>query len=155
MAIGPTTTTAPDLPPANLAEQLKRDEGLRLHPYSDTVGKVTIGIGRNLTDVGISAEEADYLLQNDIFRAQRDLRMRFPWVSGMSDVRRAVLENMTFNMGIAGLEKFHKMLLAAASGDWEEAAAEMLDSLWATQVGKEPGQRAWRLAEQMRTGEWV
>ena len=128
--------------------ELERDEGLRLHPYTDTVGKVTIGIGRNLIDVGITKTEAYALAGADIDAAVGDLDHYTPWWSRLSEVRQRVLVNMAFNMGIKRLQGFALFLNAAQLGDWEEAAKQMLDSQWARQVGP----RATRLAEQMRKG---
>lgn len=48
---------------SRLHDMLIRHEGLRLKPYHDTVRKLTIGIGRNLDDVGITHEEALILLE--------------------------------------------------------------------------------------------
>ena len=131
-----------------LVAELTRDEGLRLKPYLDTVGKTTIGVGRNLTDVGISEDEADYLLRSDISRTVADLNRLLPWWSTLDDVRQRVLANMAFNMGAVGLSEFHQTLTAIQAGAYEAAASGMLHSLWARQVGP----RALRLAEMMRTG---
>ena len=133
-----------------LREQLIRDEGLRLFPYRDSVGKLTIGVGRNLDDVGITAAEADVLLDHDITRATTAGLMRLPWASTLGDVRRAVLVNMAYNLGVGGLLGFRVALAAMERGDWPGAAAAMLDSRWARQVGA----RAKRLAEQIISGEW-
>lgn len=139
---------------ALLRAQLERDEGLRLTPYVDTVGKVTIGIGRNLDDTGISPLEARFLLENDIDRAVRDLAAAFPWFATLDPVRQAVLVNMCVNMGIGnetrGLRSFRHTLAAIARGDYDDAAQRMLASKWRRQVGK----RAERLAQQMATGQW-
>ncbi len=138
---------------SNIYEQLRRDEGTRLKPYVDTEGKLTIGVGRNLTDVGVSEGEVASMLTNDVWRACGDLsRAGFQYsVEQIESPRYAVLVNMCFNMGIGGLLAFKKMLAAYRAGDWETAAKEMLDSKWAEQVGA----RAHRLSEQMRTGVWV
>lgn len=133
-----------------ILDQLKRDEGLRLTPYKDSVGKVTIGYGRNLDDAGISQYEADLLLQHDITNASQDLRGALPWTEGLDEARRGVLLNMAFNMGIHRLLGFKITLAMVQSGDYDKAADEMLDSKWAEQVGA----RAHRLAVQMRSGEW-
>ena len=133
-----------------LVPQLRRDEGVRLKPYKDTVGKLTIGVGRNLDDVGISAVEADTLLRNDIQRAVQDLNDKLPWTMQLDESRRGVLVNMAFNMGIAGLLQFKNTLAHIQAGRWADAAAGMLASKWATQVGP----RATRLAKQMETGVW-
>jgi lysozyme len=131
-----------------LIEQLIRDEGVVLHPYTDSVGKLTIGIGRNLTDVGITQAEATYLLVNDIQNATDHLEKALPWTGGLDDVRHSALLNMTFNMGIGRLCGFTKFLVAMQAEDWKTARNEMLDSLWAKQVGV----RAQRLAIQIETG---
>jgi len=137
-------------PITSLVEQLKRDEGTRLHLYVDSVGKTTIGTGRNLSDVGISQDEADLMLANDITHATAQLEISFPWMASLDDVRRAVLQNMAFNMGVHGLAGFKDFLNKMQAGDFRAAAGAMLDSIWAEQVGP----RAQRLSVQLETGEW-
>jgi lysozyme len=132
-----------------LADQLRRDEGWRTYPYKDTVGKQTIGYGRNLDDVGISPAEGDFLLANDIKAATVALESHFPWVMGLDSVRQGVLLNMVFNIGIGGLAGFKETLAKVEAGDYA-GAAQMLSSKWAQQVGH----RAVRLALQMQSGEW-
>ena len=133
-----------------LVEQLIRDEGLYLHPYTDTVGKLTIGVGRNLTDVGISRAEATTLLIGDIQNATDHLAQYLPWTIALDEARHAALVNMCFNMGIVGLCGFKKFLAALEAEDFAGAAKEMLDSQWANQVGA----RALRLAVQIENGTW-
>lgn len=134
---------------ALLRSQIVRDEGLRLFPYTDTVGRLSVGYGRNLTDVGISQTEAAALLDNDLTRAVRDLQVAFPFVTELDSTRFVVLAAMAFNLGIGRLSKFVKMWAAIRRGDFETAATEMLVSAWSEQVGA----RATRLAESMRSGE--
>jgi lysozyme len=134
----------------NLIEQLQRDEGDKQFPYTDTVGKLSIGTGRNLTDVGLYPEERLYLLNNDIHRATTALTVNLPWFSTLDAVRQGVLINMCF-MGWEKLKEFHNMLAAMGRADWLTAANEMLDSQWARQVGD----RAKRLAQQVVSGEWT
>jgi lysozyme len=131
-----------------MIQQLRRHEGERLKPYRCTAGKLTIGVGRNLEDRGITAEESAYLLNNDIEREWKALTTALPWVTGLNDVRQRVLLDMSFNLGIAGLLKFKNTLATIQRGDYERAAGMMLDSLWARQVKG----RAVRLAEMMKTG---
>lgn len=133
-----------------LTAQLIRHEGIRLKPYVDTVGKTTIGIGRNLDDVGISGEEAADMLDHDIARVEKEIEEWFPWAETLNDARQAVLMNMAFNMGIRGLSGFVQTLDAIESGRYGLAAEHMMASKWARQVGT----RAMELAEQMRTGRW-
>ena len=134
---------------AKLAEQLKKHEGLRLKPYIDTVGKLTLGIGRNLEDKGITEQEALFMLNNDVDYFYSKLCQSIGWMKKLDDARQNVLVNMSFNLGIAGLMTFKKMLLACEHGNFKIAATEMLNSKWAEQVGY----RANELAEQMRTGQ--
>jgi lysozyme len=140
-----------------LIAQLKRHEGAVRLPNGDhklyrcPAGKQTLGYGRNVEDRGITEDEADYLLSNDIIIAQRELVAAFPWFQSLDDVRQAVLINMHFNLGIGRLRTFRNALAAMQIGDWDRAAVEMLDSRWAQQVGR----RAVELAEQMRTGAWM
>ena len=93
-----------------LTQELLRDEGLRLFPYNDTEGKLTIGVGRNLTDVGISKAEAMSMLLADIRRTQAALDAQLPWWAHLDEVRQRVLVNMAFNMGIRKLLGFKNML---------------------------------------------
>ena len=135
----------------DLINQLKRHEGFRSKPYRCTAGKLTIGIGRNLDDKGISEDEAMYMLLVDIQDATNDLIRAKPdvWEKLKSDsVRQCVLINMCFNLGISRLLQFKKMWAAIEAGSYAEAADEMLDSRWATQVGE----RALELSDMMRTG---
>ena len=140
--------------------QLMKHEGSKKNKegrhiiYQDTVGKWSCGYGRNLSDVGISEDEALYLLHSDIDKARQQLNKWLPWTSILDRVRYDCLVNMTFNMGIGGLLQFKKMLAYAKEGKYKETSIEMLNSRWADQVGKNPGQRAHELSEQMRTGEY-
>ena len=133
-----------------LIEQLKIDEGLRLKAYYDSVGKYTIGYGRNLDDKGITENEARLLLLHDVVDADTAITNHIPWTNTLDDVRYSVLVNMAFNMGIGGLVGFPKMLAAVQAGNWSTAAHEMISSKWAHQVGE----RATRLALQMLSGKF-
>lgn len=138
-----------------LMVELERDEGRRLKPYVDTVGKVTIGVGRNLSDVGISNAEADFFLANDVERILVGLDDKLPWWRNMDEERQLVLANLAFNVGIEDhtpegkLLTFKHTLEAMRLGNYVQAGEAMLQSKWARQVGP----RARRLAERMRKGE--
>ncbi len=130
--------------------QLVRHEGLRLKPYRCTAGKLSIGIGRNLDDCGISQAEAYVLLENDIQNCEKQLLDEIPEIyKPLDEVRKSVLLNMCFNLGICGLLEFNNTLAFIAAGDWERAANGMLASKWAKQVGR----RAIELSELMRKGK--
>jgi lysozyme len=135
-----------------LADQLIRHEGLRLSAYQDSLGYWTIGVGR-LIDArkrgGITTAEARYLLGNDIVKVTSGLNDALPWWQTLSDVRQRVLADMAFNLGLAGLLTFKRTLVLIHDADYEAASKAMLQSKWASQVGR----RAIRLAEMMRTGE--
>lgn len=129
-----------------LRAQLSLHEGRKAFVYQDTVGKATIGVGRNLEDRGLSDDEIDLLLDNDITAAYNDAVRIVPGFNTLSEDRQHVLIDMVFNLGAAGLLKFTKFLAAVESRDFERAATEMLDSRWARQVGR----RAETLAKMMR-----
>jgi lysozyme len=133
---------------AELITSLTTHEGYMAKPYKDTKGKITIGVGRNLTDKGISDSEISMLLQNDIKQSIHEVEFYFPWAGKMTPARQRVLVEMCFNMGIAVLRTFHKTLLSMAQGFYDEAAHEMLQSEWA----KEVGHRAVELSNKMRVG---
>jgi len=130
-----------------LQESLRVHEGLKLKPYTDTEGHLTIGFGHNL-DNGITIKQAYALLADDIDTAKKELDRYLPGWMGHDDARQNVLIEMVFNMGMPRLSGFKKMLAALDSRDYAQAAKEMEDSKWAKQVGA----RAQTLAKQMREG---
>lgn len=130
-----------------IIQNLKRDEGLRLSPYLCLANKLTIGYGRNLDDVGISEEEAELMLINDINKCVQQLST-IPVYRTLDRIRQDVLINMCFNLGFHGLLSFLKMWRALSIYDYEKAADEMMDSKWFKQVGS----RAVRLVYEMRKG---
>lgn len=131
-----------------LKERIIKHEGLRLKPYHCPAGKLTIGVGRNIEDNGISESEAYYMLDNDIAQCILELFNNFPWAKNISPRRQGVLIEMIFNMGIARFKQFKNMLAACEKGDWEKAAEQALDSAWHKQVGK----RAETLAKVLKEG---
>ena len=137
-----------------MVDQLIHHEGMECFPYVDTVGKTTIGVGRNLTDRGLSQAECRYLLANDIEISISELERSFNWFSKLDDTRQAVLVDLHFNLGINRLKTFKKTLRLIEEcmlGDdlWDKVAEELLDSKWATQVG----QRAQTLARMLQLGD--
>lgn len=134
-----------------LEDQLIDHEGLELKPYHCTADKLTIGVGRNIQDRGITEDEARYLLKNDIKIVEDELLTRQPVVAGLDSVRQRVLVDMGFNLGLPILMKFQNMWSAIEDEDYHEAARQMMDSRWAKQVGR----RAERLAQAMSSGEWI
>lgn len=132
-----------------LMYRLIEEEGMKLKPYRCPAGKLTIGVGRNLEDKGLSNEEALFLLQNDIIEAVKELKKAFLFFDSLNETRQIVLIDMCFNLGINGLKKFKKMIKALENKDFSLASKEMLSSCWAKQVGA----RARSLALLMETGE--
>jgi lysozyme len=126
---------------------LQRHEGLRLKPYKCTAGKLSIGYGRNLDDMGISEVEAMVMLRNDIEQCYQELEM-FSWFSDLDQVRQEALVDMLFNLGLPTFLEFKKTLKFVAEGKYSQAAEEMLRSKWANQVGD----RAKELAYMVDTG---
>lgn len=137
----------------SIEEQLRRDEGFVSSAYEDSLGYLTIGIGRLIDERrngGISLEEAYVLLRNDLDQIHAALADYLPWIDSLDPVRYAVFVNMSFQMGVGGLLTFKNTLSAAEQHDWQGTHDGMLDSLWATQTPN----RAHRLATQIITGEW-
>jgi lysozyme len=137
----------------DLKQQLIRDEGSVSHAYEDSLGFLTIGVGRLIDSRrggGLAPDEIEYLLTNDIIQKTAQVLEALPWAKELSEPRLGVLINMAFQLGIDGLLRFHRMLGSVEDGQYSEAVMEMLDSLWAQQTPK----RSARLAKQMLTGEW-
>ena len=138
---------------ANLIAALRRDEGEVLHAYPDSLGYLTIGVGRLIDKRrggGISKVESAYLLHNDIEHKQHELQERAPWIWTLGEARTGVFMNMAFQLGVAGLMEFKQTLLLAEQGKYDECGTQMLRSKWKLQTPE----RAERLARQMRSGEW-
>lgn len=138
----------------DLKTQLLREEGAESCAYQDSLGYWTIGVGRLIDSRkggGLSNDEIDFLLENDIKTKTREVLLALPWVPRLSEPRQAVLIGMAFQMGIGGLLKFKRTIGSIEDGQYTEAAAEMLDSAWARQTPA----RAHRMALQMETGEWI
>jgi len=133
-----------------LNEQLEIMEGYRQYIYKDIKGHDSIGIGRNLDANGISRAEALYLLNNDINNADEELSKNISFYNDLDDVRKIVLINMCFNMGIGDLMQFKVMLTALGEGNYAQAADEMMKSEWSNQVLT----RAATLAHMMDTGTY-
>ncbi len=131
-------------------KMLVKHEGLKLKPYRCTTGKLTIGVGRNLQDNGISEEEAYLMLEHDIDSVIKVLKARYDWFEKLNAVRKAVVIDMAFNLGIPRFGAFKKTIALIESEDFDEASKEMLRSKWAVQVGY----RAKELSEMMKSGEY-
>jgi lysozyme len=143
----------------SIEKLLYRHEGERQYPYDDTTGnlielptggKITIGIGFNLTDVGLYPEEIQFILTNRINRTEMEVERAFPWYHELDEVRRAVVLDMAYNMGVPTLLTFRNTLGFIKDGDYQRAAQNMGRSLWARQVKG----RAKRLMRMMETGQW-
>ena len=138
----------------DLKQQLIREEGAESCAYQDSLGYWTIGVGRLIDSRkggGLSNEEIDMLLDNDIKRNYEAVLKALPWMEKLSDQRQAVLIEMAFQMGVSGLLQFKRTLGSIEDGQYGEAAVEMLESKWAKQTPK----RAYRMALQMETDEWI
>lgn len=156
---------------ARLVKQLKEDEGVRYNIYKCPAGYDTIGAGRNIESLGLTQEEIKYLgmesleeiyekelteadveflLANDIDRVLEEVQSNFTWFNRLDAVRKEVVLNMVFNLGLPRFKKFKKMIAALQEGDYDEAAQQMLNSLWYTQVGH----RSQRLTLAMLNGQF-
>ena len=119
---------------SKLIELLKRQEGLRLHPYDDN-GDQSIGYGRNLTSVGLTEQECEALLRNDLVRVEGEVRERYPYFDSLSEHRKIGVLSLAFNLGATRHAKFINHHAAMADGDFQRAAQEIFPgSLYASQV---------------------
>lgn len=133
-----------------LITQLINHEGVRHKPYKCPAGKLTIGVGRNLEDMGLTDDEIYYMLKNDVRRVDLELSNAFRFYKDLDEVRKDAMINMGFNLGIPRLRSFHFALKHMQSGDYNEASMEFLDSLWAEQVGR----RALDVAHMIKYGRY-
>jgi len=132
-----------------LRDLIKLHEGVETHAYKCSQNKITIGVGRNIdpTGIGLSPDEIDYLLDNDIARCIAELG-QFSWFENLSEARRFAVIDMNFNLGITRFKGFKKAIAAMAISDFDTAADEFFDSRWAKQVGN----RAITICEMIRAG---
>lgn len=135
---------------ARLSKQLETDEGRRRRTYKDSVGKLTVGVGRNIEDRGLRDDEIDLMLSNDIDEAVGIARSLVSNFDKLDDVRQEVVTNMAFNLGQVRLGGFKQFINALTRFDFQRATTEMMDSKWYGQVGD----RGKRLAYAMREGRF-
>jgi len=142
----------------DLIEMLKRHEGEvvtngRHLIYKCSAGYWTLGIGRNVDvngGLGLSDDEVDYLLENDIARVIKELSLEYSWFNDLDDVRRDAMIDISFNLGATKLRKFILALDAMEKADYTTAAEEFLDSDWSRTVKG----RSIELASMIATGEY-
>lgn len=136
-----------------LLEMLKRHEGVKSHVYLCSAGYETIGVGRNISKsgLGMSADEVDYLLENDIVRVIKELSSEYPWFRGLDDVRKDAMIDISFNLGATRLRGFRRALAAMDAADYKTASLEFLDSKWSRDVKG----RSTELAYMIEMGEYL
>ena len=136
-----------------LLEMLKRHEGVKSHVYLCSAGYETIGVGRNISKsgMGLSDDEVDYLLENDIVRVIKELSSEYPWFRGLDDVRKDAIIDISFNLGATRLRGFKRALAAMEVADYTTASLEFLDSKWSRDVKG----RSTELAYMIEMGEYL
>lgn len=137
-----------------LINMLKMHEGVETHAYQCSANKITIGVGRNVDPVdglGLSQDEIEYLLKNDIDRVRVELGDEYEWFDDLVPARQDAMIDISFNLGATRLRKFKKALRAMADEDYEKAANEFMDSRWSEQVGR----RAYTVTQMIRKGSYV
>jgi lysozyme len=136
-----------------VSARLVADEGIVLSAYQDHLGYWTIGVGTLIDERkggGITQDESRYLLRNRIRRVEAEAA-KYPWYESLDEARQGVVICMIFQLGADGFGKFKNTIKYIAAGEYIRAANGMLDSLWA----KQTPERAKRMANVMRTGEWL
>lgn len=137
----------------HLIEMLKRHEGVETHSYLCSQDRQTIGVGRNIDPrggLGLSTEEIDFLLSNDILRCIKELSKEYIWFGDLDEIRRSAVIDAFFCLGATRFRSFKLMILALEKGLYTEAANQLLDSRFAEQTGR----RAIELANMIETGEY-
>ena len=132
-----------------IAKALRQEEGYRRFAYEDSVGFATVAIGRCIAEghgYGIDEDEAMWLLGRDIERVAKDCEGAFNFWNDVSNNIRETLIMLVFQMGLAGVQRFSKMLHAIETADWPESAVQLLDSRFATQTPARAKRMAKRLA---------
>lgn len=114
-------------------ELIEKHEGRRSLAYKDGLGIITVGVGRNLESKGLSSNEIDILLVNDIIECFDDLS-NFQWFAEATEQQQAALLDWRFQLGGAGIRAFKNTIRYLESGDYNQAGIEMLDSRWANQT---------------------
>tara|TARA_R110001632_G_scaffold80653_1_gene180208 strand:- start:646 stop:1068 length:423 start_codon:yes stop_codon:yes gene_type:complete len=138
----------------NLIKMLKRHEGAESFVYLCTENRYTIGVGRNVDSrggLGLSEDEIDYLLSNDIVRCIKEINKEYLWFGDLDEVRTEAVIDAFFCLGATRFRGFHKMIEAFERADYKEAATQLLDSRFAEQTGN----RAVELAKMVETGNYV
>ena len=141
-----------------IVEMLKRHEGEvktngRHVAYQCSEGFWTLGIGRNVDPnggLGLSDDEVEYMLSNDVDRVIEELGKAFPWFSDLDCVRADAMIDLCFQLGLPSLLKFKNFLAEMAEGNYHLAAPHLLDSLYARQTPN----RANEIAEMIITGNY-
>ena len=135
-----------------LIGMLKRHEGVRSKVYMCSAGYETIGVGRNIAEsgLGLSEDEIEYLLANDIKRVREELEDNYFWFRALNEARQDAMIDICFNLGLTRLRGFVKALEAMSREQFDIAADEFMDSRWSQQVGN----RAIEVTEMIRTGEY-
>ena len=136
-----------------LLDMLKRHEGVESHVYRCSAGFETIGAGRNISKsgLGLSDDEVDYLLENDIVRVIKELSSEYPWFKDLDDVRKDAIIDISFNLGATRLRGFKRALAAMDAADYKTASLEFLDSKWSRDVKG----RSAELAYMIEMGEYL
>jgi lysozyme len=136
-----------------LLEMLKRHEGVESHVYRCSAGYETIGVGRNISKsgLGLTDDEVDYLLENDIVRVIKELSSEYPWFRGLDKVRKDAMIDISFNLGATRLRGFRRALAAMDAADYKTASLEFLDSKWSRDVKG----RSTELAYMIEMGEYL
>ena len=111
-------------------------ESMVLQPYKCASGFLSLGVGRNLDANGVSEEEALYLLNNDIEAVINKLDKHWKVWRSFPIASQYVCIDLVFNMGINAWMSFRKTRAYMELEQWEEASKELLNSKYASQVGR-------------------
>ena len=130
----------------SLIDSIKENEGYKSTVYTDTLGYDTIGYGFAIKDLELDEEVCDLILDKKLDKLIDVTNKKFPFLRELPQDKCEVVFEMVYQLGLNGVSMFKKMLKALENKDYDKAAAEMLDSLWAKQTPN----RALKLSNQMK-----
>ncbi len=131
---------------------IKANEGCKLEVYTCPAGKPTFGYGTNLEAsnafirIGLDniIEEitnctdkktlALDLLQREIINCKQALNSQKWFTDDLTEFQQAIILDLAYNIGVAGVLKFKKMIKAIEQRNYGIACTEMLDSRYHHQM---------------------
>jgi hypothetical protein len=121
------------------------------HPVVAHDHGITIGVGRDLGNQGLSDDEIDLMLKNDLERARKYLLEHYPWMLRLDPCRFAALQELCMRMGPVSFNAHRQMLIHMELDDYKAAGKRLAKSTWCVKAGADVSAH---LIVMLVTGEW-